>query len=208
MKIALCRKAEECTQPGLIQLRTPATGYARKEGVTWVMDNGSFSNFDEIAFLRMADVAVTDPYCKWVAMPDVVGDNAATMRLFSHYKKILESHWIPTPDLKNKLAFVIQDGAKVANIPWAEITAVFLGGSTKFKLSREAWVILEAAKKKKKWVHVGRVNTPPRIGYFHGIADSIDGSGIAMYDHMLDDALDAIERYSKSHQMRLGDYVE
>ena len=208
MKIALCRKAEECTQPGLIQLRTPATGYARKEKIPWVMDNGSFSNFDESGFIRMALVGIADPNCKWIAMPDIVGDHGETLRLFSEYKKILEKHFIPKPDLTNKLAFVVQDGAKPSTIPWSEITAIFLGGTTEFKLSREAWKILEAAQAKKKWVHVGRVNTPPRICYFHGVATSIDGSGIAMFDHMLDDALDTIERLNKSTQMRLGDYLE
>lgn len=206
MLIALCRKAEHCNSPGIIQLRTPATGYARVNGVNWVMDNGSFSNFDEAAFMRMACVAISDNYCKWFAMPDVVGDHSETIRLFSMYKSLLEKMWIPKPDLSKKMAFVIQDGASVATIPWAEITAVFLGGTTKFKLSRLAWIILEEAKKRGKWVHVGRVNTPPRINYFHGIADSIDGSGIAMYDHMLDDAIDIIEQLNKGTQLRLGDY--
>ncbi len=35
MKIALDRKADECIGDNLIQLRTPLTGYARKDGVPW-----------------------------------------------------------------------------------------------------------------------------------------------------------------------------
>ena len=43
-----------------------------------------------------------------------------------------------------------------------------------------------------KWVHVGRVNTAPRVKNWLGLADSIDGSGISKYDHMLENVLEAI----------------
>ena len=87
MKIALCRKAEECTRPEIIQLRTPATGYARRAGVEWVMDNGSFSNFDERGFMRMANAGIADSECLWVAMPDVVGNHGETVHLFKKYRE-------------------------------------------------------------------------------------------------------------------------
>jgi hypothetical protein len=36
-------------------------------------------------------------------------------------------------------------------------------------------------------VHVGRVNTPKRFEHFCRLgADTCDGSGVAMYDHMLE----------------------
>lgn len=203
MKIALCRKASECNSPGIIQLRTPATGYARLDGVKWVMDNGCFSNFDESSFLRMACVAISDPDCLWFAMPDVVGSHGETLHNFNVYSQKLSKYFIPKPDLSKKAAFVIQDNCNQHDIPWAQIAAVFLGGTTKFKMSRLAWVILEEARRRKKWVHVGRVNTPPRIAYFHGLADSIDGSGLAKYDHMLDEAIDTIERLHGTTQLRL-----
>jgi hypothetical protein len=206
MKIALCRKASECTLPDLIQLRTPATGYARRDGVSWVMDNGSFSHFDEAAFMRMANVGIADSYCLWIAFPDMVGDHAETVHLFDKYWQKLESMWFPTPDLSKKAAFVIQDGCNKNSVPWGKISAVFLGGSDRFKLSRQAWVILEEAKMRGKWVHVGRVNTPPRIYYFHTLADSIDGSGLAKYDHMLDAALDTIQRLKNGTQLSLEDF--
>jgi hypothetical protein len=167
------------------------------------MDNGCFSNFDEAAFMRMAQIAIYDNDCKWFAMPDVVGSHTDTIHNFNVYVKKLSKHFIPKPDFSKKAAFVIQDGCNWRSIPWHQIKAVFLGGTTKFKMSRTAWVILEEAKKKGKWVHVGRVNTPPRITYFHGIADSIDGTGMAKYDQMLDDAIDTITRLNKSTQMRL-----
>ena len=208
MKIALCRKASECTLPDLIQLRTPATGYARQDGVPWVMDNGCFSDFDEAAFIRMANQAIWDNECEWFAMPDVVGSHADTLHLFNQYEEKLGKMWIPKPDFSLKAAFVIQDGCNKNDIPWSRIRAVFLGGSTEFKLSRKAYVILEEAKKRGKWVHVGRVNTPPRLTYFHDIADSVDGSGMAKYDHMLDDALDTLARLKGTKQLKLEDWIE
>jgi hypothetical protein len=40
-----------------------------------------------------------------------------------------------------------------------------------------------------KWVHVGRVNTVARVRNWIDLADSIDGSGISRFDHMLEDVL-------------------
>ncbi len=208
MKIALDRKADECIGDNLIQLRTPLTGYARKDGVPWVMDNGAFTDFDKRSYSRMAQVAINDPECVWFTLPDVVGSHDETRLLFDYWKIHLTNFFIPEPDFSNKAAFVIQDGANIFDIPWSEITAVFLGGTTKFKLSREAFKLLEYAKhEKKKWVHVGRVNTQGRIGYFHGIADSIDGSGIARFDHMLDKALNIINHLNDTKATRIEDYA-
>ena len=203
VKIALDRKASECEGDQFIQLRTPLTGYARKEGVPWVMDNGAFSNFDESKFMRMAQVALADKQCLWLAMPDVVGNHPKTLHQFHSYKERLSRYFIPIPDFSLKAAFVIQDGCNQHSVPWTDITAVFLGGSDSFKASREAWVILEEAKRRGKWVHVGRVNTPPRIVYFHGLADSIDGSGIARFDHMLKRAIETIKHLDATTQTEL-----
>jgi hypothetical protein len=213
LKIALDRKADEVeTRSGngepIIQLRTPLTGYARKDGVEWVMDNGAYSNFDENKFSRMAQTAMFDENCHWLAMPDVVGDHEQTLNLFHEWKVRLCNHYIPCRPKFKKWAFVIQDGATIETIPWDEIKAVFLGGTTQFKLSSRAYMILLEAKAKGKWVHVGRVNTVGRISYFHDVADSIDGSGIAKYDHMLYRALLVIRTLSKSKATTLGEWIK
>lgn len=204
MLIALDKAAHECTLPEFIQLRTPLTGYAKRKGLKWVLDNGAFSDFQETRWLHMALDAIHDPDCQWLTMPDVVGDHHATLNLFHKYKKQLES--LSGFDISDKCAFVIQDGCSRSAIPHAEISTVFLGGSTKFKLSRDAWIVLEDAKKRGKWVHVGRVNTSNRIMYFHGLADSIDGSGIARFTEMRDSAVDLIKQLNNGKQMRLGEY--
>lgn len=208
MKIALDRKAQDCIDNDCIQLRTPLTGYAKNSSVPWVMDNGSYSNFDERKFVRMATDAMFDRSCKWIALPDRVGNHNLTVKLFNEWTTRLERHWIPCREHFKKWAFVIQDGATIDTIPWERIVAVFLGGTTKFKLSSEAYEILKEAKAKGKWVHVGRVNTEGRISYFYGIADSIDGSGIAKYDHMLYRAKLVIRSLDSSNNVQtfLEDY--
>jgi hypothetical protein len=70
-------------------------------------------------------------------------------------------------------------------VPWDRITAVFIGGSTDWKLGPFAAQCIKAARAMDYWVHVGRVNTPGRFEYFERLgANSIDGTGIAQYSHM------------------------
>ena len=94
MIIALDRKAQECVEHGCLQLRTPLTGYARFPGVYWVMDNGSFSNFNEMKFTRMALDGMHDAECKWIAIPDVVGDHNKTLELFYKWTNQLCNAWL------------------------------------------------------------------------------------------------------------------
>lgn len=209
MMIALDRKASECLDPGIIQLRTPLTGYAKGfDTQPWVMDNGAFSNFDEFAFSRMAQDGMYDPYCKWIAMPDVVGNHERTLELFFEWKEKLCSHYIPCRDRFKKWAFVVQDGATIDTIPWDDIVAVFLGGTNRMKRSRRAFRIMRHARKMGKWVHIGRINTEKWVEYWYWTADSIDGSGLAKYDHMLEKAQKKIKELSKYPIMlSLEDYI-
>jgi hypothetical protein len=70
-------------------------------------------------------------------------------------------------------------------IQWNLIAAIFIGGSTRFKLSKAAVDIIRTAQAMDKWVHVGRVNTPERWDRFEKLGvDSVDGTGIARYSHM------------------------
>jgi hypothetical protein len=163
------------------QLRTPLTGY-RLAGVPYGLDNGAFSRFDRDAWLRLVSEArVHRPL--FVCAPDVVGDARRTMEVFNHYRHMLSG--LP-------VALVLQDGIGNIPIPWSQIDAVFIGGSDGFKVSSEAHAAARAAKMLDKWVHVGRVNTSARVRQWLGVADSIDGSGISQYDHMIRDVLQAI----------------
>lgn len=172
------------------QLRTPLTCYARAD-VPYGLDNGCFKKFDEKTWLRLVVEAETDRPV-FVTMPDIVGDARRTKELFDVYKyKVNE---VP-------LGLVLQDGIANVGIDWQQVAAVFIGGSDNFKVSGEAFAAAKTAKMLGKWVHVGRVNTAARVANWMGIADSIDGSGISRYDHMLEDVLRAITQATNQTDM-------
>lgn len=165
------------------QLLTPLTRFTvQYPDEHFAIDNGAFSNFDSNAFLSLLDrEASRKPLCRFVAVPDVVGSARRTLEVFEYWKRILN----PPSTPRWPLALVAQDGQEHLPIPWDEISAVFIGGTTKWKMSDHARAVIKAAKALGKWAHVGRVNTPGRFEYFeHWGADSIDGTGPARYSHM------------------------
>jgi len=141
------------------------------------MDNGAFSRFDPDGFLKMLKKhAERREYCRFVAAPDVVGSAIRTLECFEHWKPRLTG-W--------PVALVVQDGQELLRIPWDSIDAIFVGGSTSWKMSVHAAAIVKAAKAIGKWCHIGRINTPGRFEYFEQLgADSCDGTGLARYSHM------------------------
>ena len=160
------------------QLLTPLTRYRlREEAKPWAIDNGAFSRFDRAAFFALlAREEHHKADCLFVAVPDVVGSARRTLEVFDVWRDSLVG-W--------KRALVIQDGQEDLPIPWDLIHAVFIGGTSDFKMSESAVQIIKAAQIMEKWVHVGRVNTPDRVDRFMYLGvDSIDGSGIARYSHM------------------------
>lgn len=143
----------------------------------FALDNGAFSRFDADGFMKM--VSKHEPrrdLCRFLAVPDVVGSAIRTIECFKHWQPRL---------IKWPLAFVCQDGQEALEIPWTNLSAVFIGGSTVWKMSNHAAVIVKTAKVIGKWCHVGRINTPGRFEYFEDLgADSCDGTGLAQYSHM------------------------
>lgn len=164
------------------QLRTPLTKYARATGVPYALDNGCFAKFQRETWERLLTEADADRPL-FVTLPDIVGDAQRTAELF-------EQFWTRTQELPR--ALVLQDGIERVKIPWNDIQAVFVGGSDQFKFSKAALDCARTAKMLGKWVHVGRVNTAARVRNWIGLADSIDGSGICRFDHMLEDVLATI----------------
>lgn len=186
--------------PGVLfkQLRTPLTQYATDSlnAIHYGLDNGSFSAFDAPTFERMAVKAQDDPLCDWIVMPDVVGDAASTSVLFDH--------WVERLGLLDKAAYVLQDGVTTGLVPWGEIDCLFVGGSDSFKESRRCWELCEMGKAQGKVIHVGRVNTPRRIVYWHPLADSFDGSGIARFSEQLESCIATMKELKGTEQMNLG----
>ena len=89
-------------------------------------------------------------------------------------------------------------------VPWDQIEAVFVGGSTEFKLGELAREIVGEATARGKWIHVGRVNSLRRIAYAKSIgANSIDGSSFSKFgDVQIPKALAAVVQ---GPQLRLSD---
>jgi len=160
------------------QLFTPLTRRnAQRPGAHFAMDNGAFSRFNPDGFRTMlAKHWDRRELCRFVALPDVVGSARRTLELFDHWYPQTEG-W--------KRALVAQDGIENLTIPWSLIDAIFIGGSTKWKMSKDAEDVIRATKACDKWAHVGRINTPGRLEHFQPIgADSGDGTGPARFSHM------------------------
>lgn len=146
------------------------------QGRVWAMDNGAFSGLDVPAFLRM--LRRYQPYqasqgyqaCRFVTAPDVVANAAETMDLFRDWEPAIHAWGYP-------VAFVGQDGLSLSDVPWQSCEAVFLGGSTAWKLGRVARDLAAYGQARGKWVHMGRVNSKRRLAYAARIGcDSVDGT--------------------------------
>lgn len=160
------------------QLLTPLTRYRLRDPIRpWAIDNGGFKRLDVDglkALLRREEHHRDQ--CLFVAAPDIVGSAQRTLELFELFRPMLDG-W--------SVALVCQDGQEALPIPWDQIAAVFIGGSTNWKCSGHVEQIIKTAKLFGKWVHVGRVNDPERFAHFERLgADSCDGTGLARYSHM------------------------
>ncbi|GAC1575027.1 MAG: hypothetical protein NVS3B18_08690 [Candidatus Dormibacteria bacterium] len=146
-------------------------GGGKAEGA-WCADNGAFSDkWDADKWWAWLQANAADAAtCLFAALPDVVGDWAATLDR--------SLPWIPkVRALGYPLAIVLQDGATPDTVPWDDIDAVFIGGSTAWKLGPEARQIVAEAKRRGLWVHMGRVNSERRLRYAKHIGcDSADGT--------------------------------
>lgn len=140
-------------------------------GAPWCADNGCFSNngFDVNKWWQwLEENTWRADTCVFATAPDVVGEHDQTL------KRSLP--WLPKiRQLGYRAAFVAQDGSNTKNIPWDEFDVLFIGGSTEFKLGKEARELAVEAKIRNKWVHVGRVNSARRYRY---CASPIESGGM------------------------------
>lgn len=162
------------------QLLTPLTRYKlRDSDRPFAIDNGFFAQTDIKAYLSLLEREKhNQDKCLFVTLPDVVASGRRTLEVFDR--------WKIRPELKGwKLALVCQDGQEHLPIPWDDISAVFIGGSTNWKCGEHTIHIIKAAQALEKWVHVGRVNHGERFSHFEKLGvDSVDGTGISRYTHM------------------------
>jgi hypothetical protein len=156
-------------------------------GIPWAADNDCFQGLDAGRFNAMCDTIKGLPGCRFVTVPDVVGDARATARQFEIWAPALERRGLP-------VALVLQDGLE--DLPawlarsWHRLDAVFVGGSTDWKLGPAALELAREAHARGLWVHWGRVNTARRIRYIAGTgaADSFDGTKWCRFRHTYLDA--------------------
>ena len=163
--------------PHLIQylgfLKTPNEGMAfdtiRRHPIDYLcMDNAAYSEFKPErykALLKKCKASTLNPV--WCTLPDIIGDAKTTLALFHEWH----------PRVSFPKALVGQDGAEDLDLPWSDFRCLFIGGTTEWKLSDTAAVLVKEAQSQGKLVHMGRVNTYKRLRYAYQLGcDSVDGT--------------------------------
>jgi hypothetical protein len=153
----------------------------------WAADNDAYSKWDEGRCRDMLERIRGRAGCLFVTAPDVVGDWMATDRLYGQWRDELDG--LP-------VAYVAQDGLEGQHVPWRDITTLFVGGTTEWKLGERAASLIREAKDRGKWVHMGRVNSYQRTRYARWLGcDSIDGTQFSWFrDTKLPPALNALRQ--------------
>lgn len=142
-----------------------------ENGRKWAVDNGVFTRGLEPTrfwnFLKKMESK--KPQCLFVVAPDMVANAIVTLQSFRYWGyAIKEKEW--------PVAFAAQDGQESLEFP-PEFDALFIGGSTEWKMGDGAINCIRRAQKLGKWVHVGRVNTQSRIRHFQLLnVNSVDGT--------------------------------
>jgi hypothetical protein len=154
-------------------------------GIPWAADNDCFQGLDWKAYPRMLEAIRGVPGCLFVTAPDVVANWEQTRHRF-------DSWWTILRDLDQPVAYVLQDGQPLDAVPWEQINAVFIGGSTEYKLSAAAERLAREAKSRGLWLHMGRVNSRKRMHYARAIGcDSVDGTKYSRFrDRWLPEGLE------------------
>lgn len=150
---------------------TPAQGNRRPAGVAWAADNGCFGKGYPGDEMWLNWLGSNDPSdCLFATAPDVVGDAAATLERSAPHLPAIRA-------LNYPAALVAQDGLIEATTPWDDFDALFIGGSTEWKLGPHAAALVAAALQRGKYVHMGRVNSHRRWRYAENIGcHSVDGT--------------------------------
>lgn len=192
--LEICAKELGCE---IEQLFTPLTRRnPQHPEKRFAIDNGCFKRFDAKAYLATLEKHEPRKHlCRFVCAPDIVADARRTLECFKIWQPRL-AKW--------PVALVAQDGQEMLEIPWDNISAIFIGGSTDWKMSKQAAAIVRAANIVGKWCHIGRINTPGRLEYFTDLgADSCDGTGLAQYSHMryaiYNNKVEPVLNFDKTH---------
>lgn len=156
-------------------MTTPAQGNVLPLDTPWAADNGKFGKgwpghdawFDWLA--RQVDRYGAEK-CLFAVAPDVPFDAAGTLRESRPWLERIR-------DLGIGAGFAAQDGCDLLGVPWGEFDALFLAGSTEWKIGPVAQRLSREAKERGLWVHMGRVNSLRRLRIAEWFGcDSVDGT--------------------------------
>lgn len=155
---------------------TPAQGNRLPDGAMWCADNGCFGKGypGDDAYLAWLDARRADAgRCRFAVAPDVPFDAAATLARSAPFLPVIRAMGYP-------VALAAQNGLEDLDVPWDDFDVLFIGGDTAWKLGPAARELAAEAKRRGKWVHMGRVNSARRMRYATAIGcDSADGTFIA-----------------------------
>jgi len=171
------------------------------------IDNGMFTeagqrNFTWDKYEKMVKMALAQEKREilrkfhFFTVPDQPFDWAKTMQKFQAsrpYVERLRKYGAP-------VAICVQNGATDRSVPWDDVDVIFIGGDDKWKTGAEAQAIVQEAQKRRKTVHMGRVNNLKRMNVASGWGvETADGTYIM---HELAKSLHDIER---KNPMRRGE---
>jgi hypothetical protein len=156
-----------------------------RSGMPWAADNDALAGVKPDAYIHMLDAIARAPRenLRFVTAPDAVertadgirGSWEGTLWLWRCWRPALVARRLPP-------AIVLQDGATPDSVPWDELVAVFVGASTRWKLSRSAELLVRIARARGLWTHVGRVNTMKRVARVEAMgANSFDGGQFSRF---------------------------
>ena len=163
-------------------LLTPRRTFTKQSthGLRYAVDNDRYSMGDQWkpdvffrAILRIRE-AHSLTKCLFVLAPDTPYDAPATLRQFQYWGHVIRALGFP-------VALAAQDGLENLPIPWSHFDALFIGGSTDWKLGSAATDLIRESKERGKWTHVGRVNSTFRASRLIEPPDSVDGTAWAKH---------------------------
>lgn len=137
----------------------PNTGYMTRidRYDTWAADNGCYADtWEETKHLPWLDLLPRT--CLFAVSPDVYPDAKASLERGVEYAPLLRH-------MGFRVAIVAQDGAESLHWPWEEFDCLFIGGERgpdsrrEWKIGPGAWQLCREARRRGKWVHMGRVNS-------------------------------------------------
>jgi hypothetical protein len=161
---------------------TPRMGQNPPPGMPWAADTGCFASpskySDEKYICWLTKMLPVADRCLFATAPDVVADPVATLELSRPMFAVIRA-------LGYRAALVAQDGLEDMDVPWGEFDALFVGGTTNWKLGPGPVTLVDEARRRGLWCHMGRVNSLRRMRYAQSIGcQSTDGTCLK-YDPLM-----------------------